>query len=749
MPADLRLTRIYGENVCSYRRFDLNLARRGLVLCTGINGSGKSTPWHGLTHLFFGWTSKGLRGRAMHNVHAEGPYLFRAEAEVRGTPYVFEEHGTDTKAEVLIYEGGINVTPAARSRAAVREILGWSRERFLSTCYLSQEHTHLLVEASRAERREYTRELFGLGIYKDLDHATKERAEREVVDSAALAAWAESITQAETELATLDSAEDLRARGRKAQAFLATTAAIATQNDDHILKLEHRRSRLELREQLEQDLATLPSPATEVAALAFERDRLVAVLSRVEAARKVRVEAEDLRRALEQLGDTGNAKELEGALKTVRTKLATNQALGPSIRKAEGLRSQLARVRTLESVADIDARIESGAARAGTLGREADDIRKRLETGVCPHCKRPWHLTEQEAADLRERLTAIRQELEPLTKDLHRDRGAAREARLRDEVKAALAALPAQTLEAWQTENTRVLTRERELSTKLKLAQQAAALRERLRNLPKPDAVEDSETVRLDLKRVRTELEQARAYRDLQAQIQKLPTGESTDVQAEIERVREQGLALIERRVRAQQVVDKMRDTLRRRTQLEATLTTQRERYAKAQDAGRRLVAYRVLQKGWKHLLEVREKSRLARIQALLANYLEPLYGRQSRWLRVSLVSGEGLEPVLYSCNRKLAPHAKSPGQAAKLSLGMLFALRDYYGSGSSLLVLDEPIFRIDPGARAPFYGILERLRAEIETIFLISHESELTGCAFDTHIEARIDNGISTLVEA
>lgn len=84
MPPGLRFLRIYGENVCSYRRFDLNLERRGMVLCTGLNGSGKSTPWHALTHLFYGWTSKGQRGASLRNIHTDGEYLFRVEAEVRG-----------------------------------------------------------------------------------------------------------------------------------------------------------------------------------------------------------------------------------------------------------------------------------------------------------------------------------------------------------------------------------------------------------------------------------------------------------------------------------------------------------------------------------------------------------------------------------------------------------------------------------------------------------------------------------------
>jgi DNA repair exonuclease SbcCD ATPase subunit len=557
----------------------------------------------------------------------------------------------------------------------------------------------------------------------------------------------DGVTRCEAAIADLKPTAELERRHAAALRFLKESQAQIQELDDKIPGLEQLRSRVELREQLELERAELPKPTDALAVLEHRSEQLATKVAKSEASEEARAKAETAKRDLTKLGALRDRAVVVEDLREVRRKLAASQAVEAGVRKATDYAAQLSRLRVDEPTDEIEERVEQKAERAKELGREADDLLKRIETGVCPRCRRPWNVSEEEAKKLQERLEAVRLELAPITADVHRDRGLLKDARRRDEIRTALNNLPDGDLDTWRSNNAKLHAREREYVSELERVERADRLRT-IVDQPAAEAV-DLKSLREHLKRMKQALEEARAHQYLGQRIEKLPTGDVAKVQTRLEGLRDRRAALDSRRQRAREVTAQTAADLQLRERLEHELADYRQRYEQTQKAGQRVRAYQVLQKGWRHLLEARERQKLSRIQELLHNYLEPLYGRQSRWLRVDLAADDGLEPVLYACGRRLAAAAKSPGQVAKLSLGLLFALRDYYGSACSLLVLDEPVFRVDTSARAPFYGILDSLRQSTETIVLISHESELTGCTFDAHIEARIDDtGISSLVE-
>jgi DNA repair exonuclease SbcCD ATPase subunit len=154
------------------------------------------------------------------------------------------------------------------------------------------------------------------------------------------------------------------------------------------------------------------------------------------------------------------------------------------------------------------------------------------------------------------------------------------------------------------------------------------------------------------------------------------------------------------------------------------------------------------LREGFAHLLRVKERRILRRVTQELPAYLVPLFGRQSDWLHTELCKEEGgVEMRIMSGDKELPAKGPSPGQRAKLGLALLFALRDMYATNTcNLLILDEPLWKIDEETRPAFLDLLQEIRQRVETLVITTHEAEIKGHSWDHRWEATIEQGISTL---
>jgi len=127
---------------------------------------------------------------------------------------------------------------------------------------------------------------------------------------------------------------------------------------------------------------------------------------------------------------------------------------------------------------------------------------------------------------------------------------------------------------------------------------------------------------------------------------------------------------------------------------------------------------------------------------------MTPLFGRQSEWVTAELCRAkQGVGMQIRIADKVLPVNGPSPGQRAKLGLAILFAMRDLYATGNSnLLILDEPLWRIDERSRPAFMEIIEDIHKRVETLVITTHETEIKGYTFDRRWHASFQEGTSHL---
>ena len=249
-----------------------------------------------------------------------------------------------------------------------------------------------------------------------------------------------------------------------------------------------------------------------------------------------------------------------------------------------------------------------------------------------------------------------------------------------------------------------------------------------------------------DLRQLHSRTKQAH---DLLRRIAGLPTGDLSQlkrkliaIEKSLEDARKQITALTEN---LSDIMSKLRET-------EGLLKIQHEKEEKVHRASKAIRDAKIwdtLREGFHHLLRLRERKLLERISKELPTYFNPLFGEQSQWCQAELCKEKsgGIDIQMFSAKRKLPPKGPSPGMKAKLGISLLFALRDLYAQNQcNIMILDEPLWKIDQEARPAFLEILDSLRQRVETLIITTHEQEIKGHAFDHRWEATIKNGISTL---
>lgn len=759
----LRFTRLTGHNVCSYPDFDLDLTNKGSVLITGVNGSGKSTPWYALTHLLYYMTPKGIRYKEMINIHDPKDYHLRLELEIDGIPYAIEEYREHTLhgACRIIWRNGKDITPKGDSavKAFIPELLGLDQQSFLSNVFLSQEHTHILVDGKPTERQRHIMWLFGLAAFETL--ATEAKKERDGLkgEISDVDRIQEEITDIEAhlkKLPTLTYAQESldEMTGRRSDLEKETTI------------LEGRRSRLadqvskvEIRDGLVDELRELAmdeSPtATDVADLGRQvsdlADKLANTKSQMVLARK----AEELREELSRYRDLPPVADLRRDLEKVQqAKLLATEVTFPQAERGAKLRARLNKIPRddVDKIADLEDREAELQTAIKRLTQRVKDTQLRLKRGICPTCKKPWELDEHEVADLEKALAEDRSKLDDTNKRYYTVHARAEDARLRASLVHKLEKLPKEDPQDIEIEIAALARQEKGLRADLTVAEEREEIRTKLSDAPKETSTELRDRVKdltgelADLRQLHGRTKQAH---DLLRRIAKLPTGDLQQLRKKLVEVEK---SLGSNRDDVKHLTEKIAETqsdLREVERLTDQLKQKQDRIHTAQRAIRDAKIWDTLREGFGHILRARERKLLQRISKELPTYFNPLFGEQSQWCQAELCKEGvgGIDIQVFSNERKLPPKGPSPGQKAKLGIALLFALRDLYAQNQcNLLILDEPLWKIDQEARPAFLEILDRLRQKVETLIITTHEQEIKGHAFDQRWEATITNGLSTL---
>ena len=166
------------------------LGTSGLYLIAGDTGAGKTTIFDAITFALFGEASGGSRksdmlrskyARAEDPTYVELTFTYNAQTyTVRRNP-AYERakaRGVGTTSQLadaqLTLPDGSVVTKLKDVNRAVQEIIGLSREQFAQVCMISQGDFRRLLEADTETRKKIFKDIFGTGLYSDLQTRLKD-----------------------------------------------------------------------------------------------------------------------------------------------------------------------------------------------------------------------------------------------------------------------------------------------------------------------------------------------------------------------------------------------------------------------------------------------------------------------------------------------------------------------------------------------------------------------------------------------
>lgn len=168
------------------------LGSSGLYLITGDTGAGKTTIFDAITFALFGEASGNNRNPSMlRSKYAKEDMPTRVEltfayggkvytvmrnptyerAKTKGTGTTTESVGAE-----LTYPDGRQITKRGEVDAAIREIVGLTREQFSQIAMISQGDFRKLLQAETSERQKIFRDIFKTDFYVMLQNQLKEKA---------------------------------------------------------------------------------------------------------------------------------------------------------------------------------------------------------------------------------------------------------------------------------------------------------------------------------------------------------------------------------------------------------------------------------------------------------------------------------------------------------------------------------------------------------------------------------------------
>ena len=166
------------------------LGTSGLYLIAGDTGAGKTTIFDAITFALFGEASGGSRKSDMLRskyARAEDPTYVELTFTYGGQTYTVRRNpayeraktrgvGTTSQladAQLTLPDGSV-VTKLKDVNRAVQEIIGLSREQFAQVCMISQGDFRRLLEADTETRKKIFKDIFGTGLYSDLQTRLKD-----------------------------------------------------------------------------------------------------------------------------------------------------------------------------------------------------------------------------------------------------------------------------------------------------------------------------------------------------------------------------------------------------------------------------------------------------------------------------------------------------------------------------------------------------------------------------------------------
>lgn len=760
----IEFLRYQAQNLCSYRGYlDIPLDKQGIVLLTGVNGSGKSTPWYGITKLLYNWSSKRLKHSGFVNVKEGANFWHCLDVRVNGITYrieesiAHEEHGNSYK----VSREGEDISPrkVREARELAQSIIGMDLQVFLSTIVLPQEGNHILVEGTPKEKHSYLMWLFGLSRYEELHDKAKTKINQFLPKVRDIEQLAQDLSEVEDEIVRFDRMVELKRRAKHARVRVGTIEAEQDMLQAKLERLTEQVVSLRRVGELTEALGELnidhghPPTSAKVEQLEQSIESIRKQLATIKEERRRALEVETLRKELEAYEEIPDQQLVEQKAEEASKRLLILRKIEiPKAEEAKSLRKQLAKITTEGDSEDLEEAYELVKKKREKIAGKIASLSKAIKKGLCPTCKRPWSLTKKELEDGEATLQELVATSDRLTQQYHLALANFKSAKKRDDIQEALKGLPIEEPSVLEDELAYLTRETTTLKGRLALCKERQRLETLIENAPKTSAAslrKVAKRLEASLADLKTDYTVAQKGLQIINELATLPQGNIKEAQKSKKRVAQTMKDLRKEHQKLSQSIITIRRDMDDLSRLKGKRTKLERMLRKAKKAKTEATIWGALKDGFIHLLKRRERELLESLTRELPPYLYAMFGEQASWLKVQVKKDEDGVDLDITARKKVLPkEGPSPGMKAKIGLAAVFALRSMLKKTTScnLLVLDEPLQRIDDESRAGFLDLLNGLKDQVGTIILISHDATVKGGRFDQRWHSTIENGVSTL---
>lgn len=704
-----RLIELYVQNALTIKTLKVPLANQGLVLVRGPNGVGKSAMFEALRHLLLGSTARGVKGKELIRAGAKDGYFGTLSLEKGDDLFHIQEsvnhkqYGTSK----TLYRGEEMVS---HQRAKIRtqkqitdELLAMTEQQFDSWVFISQEAAHPLVNGTGAECAAYLSESFGLDGYDEMRAKLKEAIKQTDSQLGELKAYEQMRASAELKLAGLksDAIDAALAKAEKAFDKIQQEIENAQKKLLDYRKtlqdvLEHERLHAQLGDYAERDRQDLVEESAQLQTKVQRINEKLAAFKAAERQREIKAKA---KKRVDDLNAWFDSRDM--AYQEAQNVLDVNdEQLKELEEQADGLVKLTAPIDRLENL--------NGSAECPTCGQPLD----------AKHLAKELKKAKKAESDLKD----VRLRIKELQADSRQRKQLITEynqqCERRKEAIAQFIDLTVEEVDA--TIDVPKLTERRQRFIDLaKELDDAVSTMDRIERLPKVQNI-DAGALKLSIQTIEEVIRESQVS--------------AREINQKLSHFRGQRREI---------------DTLAAQVQ-EATEQIQRLSRFKRENELRK-----TLSKALARLKVRRIHGIVQAIQNTLPPYISTMFGEEDVAVEVDDQNPDSIErwcsrphPTEKGERIRIPLRAMSKGERAKLRVAFIWAVRKLMRPERTvnILVLDEADGGLDSQGLEAYGSLLEQLKDEYESIFVISHRKELSTIRFDKTWTIEKRDGVSRL---
>jgi len=745
------------ENAACFKHAYVPLKDQGLVHVRGVNldeggsnGSGKTSLFEMLFYLFYDKLTKSerkVKKDELINVYSPSNFLLHAEIMREDVPYTVEKYRKVKKrgSGVDVWKSGDLVTPddPREAQKMLAGLLGRSWNEILGSVYLSQRHTHKMLEGTPAEKKEYMSRYFGLDSLDSMITSSEKRLKAvplpDETHLRSLLDGVESDLSSLGDLSALDSSYEslVQRRDSVQRKLIETKTGLEKQEEAKQIQKEHKRWKKFLSSNY-----GISTDREEIKALLVESRESCSTLK--DSIRNARKRAE----LLEEVSSLGGVvgEDLGDTLEDLRSSVSRLERLIPGVEKRQRLERKLDSIGEDEELsrAKLRKRKEKWSTRrselSGKVASVVSELRKIRSVGdSCHTCLRPISPEEKaEMVQVREdNLSSLRSSCAKAEEALQAYSSRLADVEARVALLAQLEGLPDGDFKALQAELRQAQEEYKKVREDQSKLVRLGVLTEKLSDLPEPTYSIEELTDKLDAAESAVEylddayqwvLQSGNVIFDVY-EYQSLTSAVATH-QSDLEAINDDLLAVQESRAQGKALLKQQKD-------INKTLSASSREKTKSQ-----VLRYITITLGELKKKGLRESTKL--LSGVLPIYLDQLFPKGD--IELSETDDEnGFDLVFNKGGKTLPLTLISGGQAKRVGLAIVFAFAKMGRNTTNLLICDEPFRDLDKNGREACFEVLRDF--DIGTLLVTSHDQDLSASRkYDQVWTVQMKNQISTL---